>query len=252
MSTQATTATGRIVWHDLVTPDVGTATSFYTQLLGWELETWKPGEFDYPMITKGGQMHGGFVAVEGAEAPPPHWLAYVNVADVDATAARAESLGAKIYTPPTDIPEVGRFTVLGDPQGAVIGAIQTQGESPTPPGTGTFVWDELMADDLDAAKQFYGELLGWEAKDVDMGGGSYTLFNRDGTDVAGAMKKPDEAPMPAWTTYVGVDDVDATAQRAGELGGTVLMGPTEAGEYGRFAVVADPTGGVFGLYKSAS
>jgi predicted enzyme related to lactoylglutathione lyase len=151
------------------------------------------------------------------------------------------------------VPEVGRFAVIADPQGAVLSAYEPAGEPPA--GEGTFVWDELLTTDVEGAKRFYGEVFGWAAADMDMGGGgTYTMFKRAGdTDAAGLMRKPDEQPgPPAWLTYLGTDDVDATVAKAGDLGGTTFMAARDIPNVGRFAVLADPTGAVFALFKRAA
>ena len=247
-TTGVQTAVGRFVWHDHASTDVEQAKRFYAELLGWQIEVWKPGEMDYPMITSGGQMHGGFGPAQGGA--PPHWLGHVLVEDVDDTVTRAEAAGGKIVAPPMDIPEVGRMAVIADPQGAVISAFTPLTEAPS--SEGTFVWDELLTTDVAGAKSFYTELFGWTTADMDMGGmGTYTLFKRTGDiDTAGCMRKPEEVPGPAyWLTYLGTDDVDGTVEKAKGLGATVHVPATDIPNVGRFAVLSDPTGAAFGLFK---
>jgi predicted enzyme related to lactoylglutathione lyase len=248
VSVDVKTTIGQFVWHENISNDPGQASRFYEQLLGWETEVWKPGEMDYPMIKAGDQMHGGFGTAQGGA--PPHWFGHVHVDDVDETARKAEAAGGRILAGPMDIPEVGRFAVIADPQGAVTSAFAPSGDAPNP--TGTFVWDELLTTDVDSAKSFYGEIYGWTTRDMDMGDGiTYTLFQRGDTETAGAMPRPEgvEAP-PHWISYLATSDVDATARRAKELGGTVHAGPMDIpNNIGRFAIVQDPTGAVFGLFK---
>ncbi len=241
------TAVGRFVWHDHMSGDPAATSGFYTQLLGWELEIWKPGEMDYPMIKAHDQTHGGFGPAQGGA--PPHWLGHVAVDDVDEAAGRAEIAGGRIVAPAMDIPEVGRMAVVADPQGAVISLFTSAAEPPR--SEGVFVWDELMTTDVEAAKGFYGEVVGWTSRDMDMGDGFvYTLFSSGGTDRAGCMARPDgvEAP-PHWLTYMGTDDVDATAAKAESLGATTIRSPFDVPGVGRLAIFADPTGAAFGLFK---
>ena len=248
MSTGVQTLVGKFVWHDHNSSDVDKAKSFYTQLLGWETEVWKPGEMDYPMIKAGGQNHGGFGPAQGGA--PSHWLGHVLVQDVDETVQRAEAAGAKVLAGPMDIPEIGRFAVIADPQGAVLSVFAPTGEGSAPEGV--FVWDELHTSDVDAAKSFYGEVLGWKTRDMDMGEmGTYSIFQRAGdVDAAGCMRLQEgmQAP-PHWLSYIGADDVDATVARSKELGATVFVEGTDIPNVGRFAVVQDPAGAVFGLFK---
>ncbi len=120
----------------------------------------------------------------------------------------------------------------------------------TAPATSTFCWNELMTGDVDAAKSFYSQLLGWESKDMDMGpNGTYTIFSSNGKDCAGMMKKPEEHVPTAWLSYVTVADVDASTEKAKGLGSTVCVPPTDIPNMGRFSVIIDPTGAAIGLYR---
>ena len=120
----AMTKHGAFSWNELLTTDPGAAKEFYTQLFGWTTEEWPMGDYTYLVVKVGGESSGGIMAIpEAAKGMPPAWGPYVTVDDVDATAAQAEKLGGKICVPPRDIPSVGRFTVIADPQGAVISAI---------------------------------------------------------------------------------------------------------------------------------
>src|SRR5438046_2533231 len=118
MSTEVKTAVGSFVWHDHVSNDPSKAKEFYTSLFGWGTEVFKPGEIDYPMIIVDGQGHGGFGPAQGGA--PPHWYGHVYVEDVDEAARRAEAAGGTILAGPMDIPEVGRFAAVRDPQGAAF------------------------------------------------------------------------------------------------------------------------------------
>jgi predicted enzyme related to lactoylglutathione lyase len=247
VSTQIQAAVGRFVWHDHVSGDASAAREFYGKLLGWTTEIWKPGEIDYPMITANGQMHGGFGPAQGGA--PSHWLGHVVVDDVDAAASRAEAAGGALLSEPMDIPEVGRMAAIRDPQGAVFSAFAPAGEGPIPEGV--FVWDELQTTDVEGAKSFYTEVLGWTTADMDMGEqGTYTMFRSGDADRAGAMQLPPglQAP-PHWLVYIGTDDVDATVAKAKELGATPYMEGVDIPNVGRLAVLADPTGATFGLFQ---
>lgn len=251
MATDVKTGIGRFVWHGCMTTDVASAKAFYTQLLGWETEIFKPGEMDYEMISVGGATHGGFGTVQGGA--PPHWLGHVQVEDCDAACARAIASGGSRLGEPMDVPEVGRMCVIADPQGAVFSIYQP---ATTGPGAeGCFVWDELMTSDVEAAKTFYGSVFGWTSGEMDMGeNGTYTMFRREGgVDTAGCMEKPSEMPVPAaWVTYAMCPDVDATVARVPGLGGTVVVPAFDVPGIGRISIIADPTGAVLGLFQPAA
>lgn len=112
-------------------------------------------------------------------------------------------------------------------------------------------WFELGTTDLDAAQRFYGDVLGWSVAGAGMEGFDYRLAKSGGEMVAGMMSTAGQkdAPGPNWVVYVAVDDCDATARAATEAGATVMMGPQDIPNTGRFAVIADPQGAVFGILQ---
>ena len=245
MTTVATTV-GKFVWHEQVSSDPKQAQDFYTRLFGWDTELFKPGEFDYTMISSGGQSHGGFSkAMEGA--PPPHWLSHVRVESVDETVEKAKNAGGKLAAGPFAMSEVGRMAIIADPQGAYISVYQPEGEDYSPEGV--FVWDELGTTDVDGAQRFYEEVFGWTTSDMGPEYGGYRIFNRDETGIAGLMSLPEDATPPHWQPYVAVDDPDATTAKAKELGGTALAEPMDVPKVGRIAVLRDPQGATFGIIK---
>jgi predicted enzyme related to lactoylglutathione lyase len=128
-------ANGAFCWNELATTDLDAAQNFYKALLGWEIKEGSApgGGMRYNEIVVGGQHVGGMYAMgeacsgEGAPQMPPHWMSYVAVDDVDASAAKTKELGGKVCVEPMDIPNVGRFCVINDPAGAVISLITLKG-----------------------------------------------------------------------------------------------------------------------------
>ncbi len=237
-------------WVDLSTTDTDGAKTFYGRLFGWK--------FDDRPIDMGGvytmcQIAGHNVAGIGAQSPdmaaqgiPPYWSSYIKHDDVDAIAAKVSKAGGNLMMPPMDVMDSGRMIIATDPTGAVFGVWQPDNhigaEIVNQPNS--LVWNELQTNDLDAAKAFYGAVFGWTTE-VDQGG--YVLFLADGRGQAGGMKIEESwGPVPPnWSVYFLVEDVDAYAAKAQELGGNVLVPPTEAGEMGKFSVLQDPQGGAF-------
>ena len=115
---------------------------------------------------------------------------------------------------------------------------------------GTFCWNELITDDPEKSGAFFSELLGWGRKKMETQMGTYTVFTKDSKEVGGMMKPPPpqqcpcgcESCPPGWYAYITVDDVDASAAKAAELGGKVLMQPFDIPDVGRICAIADPTG----------
>jgi predicted enzyme related to lactoylglutathione lyase len=115
---------------------------------------------------------------------------------------------------------------------------------------GTFSWVDLATSDADGAKVFYGGLLGWVFEDMPVPDSPpYSMARLGGRSVAALYPKRDEQAPPAWLSYVTVEDADAIAARAGELGGTVITEPFEVLQAGRMAVLQDPTGAVFAVWQ---
>ncbi|OPY67196.1 MAG: 27 kDa antigen Cfp30B [Syntrophorhabdaceae bacterium PtaU1.Bin034] len=116
---------GMFSWHELMTDDVEGAKKFYTELLGWTVQEFPMEEGEtYWVLKVGEEGVGGIMKTPpSAEGVPPHWGVYITVDDVDATAKKAEQLGAKLLVPPMGIPKVGRFAVLQDPRGAAFAVI---------------------------------------------------------------------------------------------------------------------------------
>lgn len=255
-------ARGRFLWYDLMTTDEGAARDFYGAVAGWSHEEWDAGiegEPPYTMfVAPDGPMGGVMELPEEArtQGAPPHWLAYIGTDDVDATTARARELGATVHVEPMDIPTVGRFSVLQDPQGASIAFFTPEGDMVPPegPGHGRMSWHELATSDQDAAWSFYHELFGWEkTSDFDMGdAGLYEIFGVGGQDAGAVYTKTAEMPgPPAWTYYVRVPDLDAAVDTVGERGGSVVHGPAEVPGGDRIAVCTDPQGAVFALHEKS-
>jgi len=170
-----------------------------------------------------------------------HWLAWVHVEDVERVAARAEELGGEVRA------DERGDVVVTDPQGAELGL--TSRAEPADPA-GRFNWDELMTSDLDGARDFYGGLFGWTSERSDIGpSGMYTYFAAGGEEVAGVMEKLDYLATPAWLPYVDVQDIDAVARSARELGANLPVEPTPIVDYGWFAVMADPAGALLGISR---
>jgi uncharacterized protein len=246
---------GRFVWHELMTTDPQAAGAFYSKVLPWK--TQPSGMPDYTLWVSGKTQTGGLMAQpESARqsGAPPSWLVYIGTPDVDATAAAAERLGGKVLKSPMDIPGVGRFAVLADPQGAAF-AVFKPGGTPPPDGAPStdFSWHELATSDQHAALSFYSELFGWSRGPThDMGpAGTYQLIEHGGAQVGGAYKLMDASKPPHWLTYIQVTSVDKAAAAAKAAGGRVTQGPMEVPGGSRIAQILDPQGGAFAVHEPA-
>lgn len=240
------------VWYELMTSDAMAAEHFYREVVGWGAQP-QPGPNPYTLLTVDDVPVAGLMNIpDEAAGMRPGWIGYIGVADVDAAAQKLQSLGGAVHRAPADIPGVGRFAVVADPQGASFVLFSgLPGMTAPPPSNkpGHAGWRELMATDWESAFEFYSALCGW-TKDTpfDMGEmGIYQLFAVKGEMIGGMMTKPASLPTPFWSYYFNVDGIDAAIERTKAGGGSVLMGPSQVPGDLWVVQAKDPQGAMFCL-----
>jgi uncharacterized protein len=243
----------RFVWHDLMTKDGAKAQKFYSALFNWEIAEIPMGPCTYRMIHCGPGPIGGIV--EEQNIPVAHWMPYLAVNDVDAAAKQVTGLGGSVCVPPTDIPNTGRFSVVGDPQGGYLslykGNPDSAGADPDAMIFGRVCWNELLTKDPVGAQKFYSALCGWQPENKDMGPmGTYFIQKLGDKQAAGMMKTPDPNMPTAWLVYFGVEKLGDSTAKAKSLGATAMMENVPIPEVGAFSLLADPTGAVFALFEA--
>jgi predicted enzyme related to lactoylglutathione lyase len=249
----------QFLWFELLTQNSVAATRFYGDVMGWRTDVWDGGAVPYTLLIADDDVIGGMITLpKGARkhGPLPHWLGYVGVADVDRSTEQAQRLGATMLFPPTDIPGVGRFSVMTDPQGASIALYTPRGDAPPAsmaPKPGHMIWHELVTTDPDGAWTFYSGMFDWhqvEAIQTDKQG-KYQMFGTGKRTLGGIITKPADMPGPsAWLYYTTVDDLDAALRRVKANGGRVLNGPMEVPGGDHVAQCMDPQGAIFALHRS--
>ncbi|HEY3193173.1 MAG TPA: VOC family protein [Solirubrobacterales bacterium] len=260
MSERTEYAPGEFCWVDLATTDVDGATTFYGDLLGVQAEA-APGDPEqtggYGFFTKNGKMVAGYGPTQ-QEGQPSAWSSYVKVEDADATVEKAKEAGGQVVFGPIDIPnESGRMAVLQDPTGAFISINQQQRH----PGAqlvnepGTWNWNNLMTRDMDAAKDFYGQVFGWSATHNEQAPEFVWMWQVKGQrwpeGLAGLMEMGSEMPSdapPYWQVYLMVDDADGAIEKTKAGGGELIFGPQEI-PVGKIAVLFDPQGAAFSIIE---
>ncbi|HKA92903.1 MAG TPA: VOC family protein [Acidimicrobiia bacterium] len=270
-------------WVDTPQPDPEAATRFYGGLFGWEFEDQMPA--DAPGNYFMARLDGRDVAAVGSQpegAPPmPVWNTYIAVDDADEAAGRITKAGGSTLAEPFEVFGAGRMGIFSDPQGAVFSVWQAGqhigAQLVNEPGTWSF--SDLNTRDVDAATAFYGDVFGWVAESVEGGGMEFSFLRLPGYGdflvekvhpelravqeevraptgfedvVAGLVpmtsdRFADDVP-PHWSVTFLVDDADASAARAEELGGTIMVPPMDAGPT-RIAVVRDPQGAIITLSR---
>jgi predicted enzyme related to lactoylglutathione lyase len=252
---------GKFCWYELMTTDTEAAGAFYRKVVGWNLQDSGHPSMSYTLLNVGDHGIGGMMELpeEACKAGArPGWMGYIWVRDLEAAVDGVVAAGGKLHKAPADIPTVGRFAVVADPQGANFILFHHFGDQEAPPvapGTlGYAGWHELHAGEHDSALSFYAGQFGWTKGEAhDMGGpvGIYQLFNIDGVQSGGMMNKMAVFPHPFWLYYFNVDDIDAAAARVTGAGGQVLMGPHEVPGGSWILQALDPQGGMFALVKPA-
>ncbi len=249
---------GRFCWYELMTSDTEAAIAFYTKVIGWGTTPWEGGGMACTMWTAGKTPLGSVMAIPddaAAAGAPPHWAGYVAVEDIEATVAKAKSLGAELMVGPMEIEGAGVFAVLRDPQGAVFSIFFDPKDSPVDDALEElrFSWNELLTTDHDAAFEFYSALFGWKkAEAVDMGEpGIYQIFSlAEGRQIGGMFNKMPEIPAPPhWLFYILVADIDQALDAVRASGGTVHNGPMEVPGGSKVAQCSDPQGAFFALHS---
>ena len=239
---------GTVVWRELMTADLAKSTAFYTALFGWTTNDVDMGPAGiYRMLVANGVAVAGAFAMKGV---PPMWTQYVSVDDVDKTAAAITAAGGKVVRAPADIPNVGRFAMCVDPQGAAFCPFKSiEGDMPptATPGLGTFCWDSLATTDQAAAIAFYTKIFPW--KTTSFHGNITVGTGPEGkTGVADIGAAPPGAPA-MWMSHVLVKDLAESRDRAVALGGKVLMAEIAIPQTGKFAVIADSEGAVLSIFQ---
>jgi predicted enzyme related to lactoylglutathione lyase len=255
MAEAGTTIANKPVWVDLSSSDPAAAREFYSKLFGWQVEVAPDPQYGgYAMAKVGGKDVAG-IGPKQMEQAPTAWTLYIGTQDVEETARTVQAAGGTVIAPPFDVGDQGRMAVFQDPSGAFIAAWQPRAmDSPFPTGApNTFGWGELNARGIEKAIPFYEAVFGWTTKTSEMGEGQppYTEFQVDGQSIAGGMEMnpmvPAEVPS-YWTVYFAVDDVDRSFKDATQAGGQEILAPRDF-PGGRFAIIGDPQGAVFGVLK---
>jgi uncharacterized protein len=252
-------AAGSFCWVELHTSDQDAAKRFYESLFGWQANDMPMGPDDLYTIWR---LEGRDAAAGCTLRPeeknhhvPPHWELYIAVDNVDDTVAKAKQLGANILVAPFDVFDAGRMAVVQDPTGAVF--CPWQAKRNTGIGIhsvhGTLCWADLSTPDVKRASDFYAALFGWHIA-ADPKDKSGYLHIKNGEHFIGGVPPSEhrlKGTPPHWMAYFLVDDVDATAEKAKQGGAKFYVPPMTMEGVGRLAILADPQGAGFAIFKSA-
>ena len=251
---------GKVIWVDLVTPDLDGAKHFYGGLFGWTFRDISTGQPDknYALALLDGQPVGGLFhrSVPTGQQRHPAWLTFLSVRDVGAAERVVLARGGKVLSKPRTYRERGRQAVFADPQGSVFAVLQSSSGDPPDvlAAPGEWIWSSLITTDPGAAAGFYQTLFGYEVFDLPSNDGrQHLLLASDNYARASVNSLPPDVskPHPHWLNFVRVVNAKDAAAKVAALGGRVLVEPHSDRHGGMIAVVADPSGAPFGLFEWA-
>lgn len=239
---------GMFVWHDLFTADVEAAEAFYGGLFGWRFQA-VPELENYRLALLDGRPVAGIV--HAPKATQAIWINHLSVPDVDAAVTALTAGGGEVLAPAREVAGRGRLAVVTDPKGAVLALTRAASGDPADvlAPTNAIFWTELWAHDPPEHIALYRSLLGYEIDSRALGGTTYTVLTRDGRPRAGVIKSPYDQVPARWLPYVRVNDPIGYTKRAQELGGKVLVQPSNAVRGGTAALIVDPTGAPFAMQQ---
>jgi uncharacterized protein len=247
---------GKIVFQELVTPDLASAKRFYSGLFGWNFRDIETGGIKYAEAFMAGRPVAGMLQkdVPRGEKRTPAWLTFISVKDVDAAKSVAAANGAKILLEPRLIRDRGKEAVLADPAGAVFAILASSAGDPPDllARPGEWIWSSLAAPDPEKEADFYHKLFGYELFDLPSGasGTEHLLLATEQYARASVNQlPPGSSAYPHWLNFVRVRDAEAMAAKAVKLGGTVLVAPRPDRHGGKLAIIADPQGAALGLME---
>ena len=247
---------GKVIFVELVTPDLAAAKKFYSGLFGWTFRDIQAGEIEYAQAFLDGRPVAGLIhkTVPAGEHGQPAWLGFFAVGDVDAATKVALQNGAKVLFEPHSIPDRGREAIFADPQGAVFAVLASSSGDPPDvlAAPGEWIWSSLITRDPDTNAAFYQTLFNYEIFELPATAGyQHLLLASDNYARASVNTLPVNRPdaHPHWLNYVRVEDAVKMTATVTALGGRVLVEPRIDRHGGKVAVVADPLGTPFGLLE---
>jgi len=247
---------GKLIFVELVTPDLAAAKRFYAGLFGWTFRDIQAGGTEYAEAFLGGRPIAGLIHknLPASERRQPAWLSFFAVGDVDAAKRVALQNGAKVLFEPHNIPDRGREAVFADPQGAVFAVLASSSGDPPDvlAAPGDWIWASLITSDPDTDAAFYQSLFGYEVFELPASeGAQHLLLASHDYARASINSLPANRPNahPYWLNYVRVEDTVNMTAKVVALGGRVLVEPWTDRHGGKVAVVADPFGAPFGLLE---
>jgi uncharacterized protein len=249
---------GSFCWIELATTDQNAAKNFYSSLFGWKATDNPMGPDEVYTIFKidGRDAAAGYTLRKDQRehGVPVHWILYIATDNADQTVAKATQAGGNVLMPAFDVMDLGRMGVLQDSTGAAFCVWQpkmNQGLGITGED-GALCWADLSTPDPEKARKFYSAVFGWKVEKSENDPSGYLHIKNGEHFIGGIPPAAHRDPkMPAhWLLYFKVSNPEATAAKTSQLGGKVLMPAKAMAGVGTWAILSDPQGAVFAVFKS--
>lgn len=248
---------GKMVFAELVTPDIATAKQFYGALFGWSFQDFVQTQGSFTQASLEGQVVAGMFQRPMPAGRRPGWISFIATSDLEKTDDLAVHNGARLLLPPHRLAELGREAILTDPQGAVFAVLQSDSGDPADllADPGDWIWSSLITTDPATASTFYKSVFGYDVFNLgtaqDAADAQHMLMASDNFARASVNPMPQSwsAARPRWLNYIRVDDAEAMAAKATSLGGKVVLPPRIDRHGGKIAILADPQGALFGVME---
>ena len=246
-------ASGRVVWHDLLTTTPAASRKFYAELFGWTFE--RPGidlgfggDESYLLIRHNGQLIGGIFDATRLQKDEniSQWVTLFSTTEIEAAADRVVAEGGEVLTRPTVLATRGTLGVFRDSSGAIFALVQPKGGNP-PEHTAElngFLWDEVWTDNVESSTDFYSKVFAYSHNDhlAAESDATYRVLTADEKPRAGVLANPFDAERPVWVNYLRVEDPAAITARVAALGGRIIIDAQARDIGGTVAFVAGPSG----------
>jgi len=247
---------GKVIWADLVTPDLAAAEQFYGGLFGWTFRDVHVPDTEYAVAMEAGRPVAGIVqrAIPPGEQKQPAWLTFIAVRQVDSTATAIVKGGGKLIAPPRTYAGRGRQAVVQDPEGAVFAILASKSGDPGDylAAPGEWIWSSLLVHDPVEEAAFYHKIFGYDVFELpEESATKHEILSSEDYARAGVNALPTDSKRRRahWLDFLRVADAADVANKAVTLGGKVLVEPYVDRHGGKIAVLADPAGAPFGVME---
>jgi len=248
---------GKIIWANIFTANVEKTINFYTEMFGWTVEKFESEGNDYLFFINNGKPVAGIVQQlsDSKKSNNAVWINHISTADINETTNKASSKGAKIIFPPKPFGTRGIDAIISDPQGALLGLLESGSGDPidTPAVLGAWVWAQLFSSDLEKTAEFYTSVFGYEVEQANHLENKDTyLFISNSKARAGIAPLPkDVSQRNRWVGFVSVDNINRSLVKAKKMGAKMIFSPNKTVLNGRIAIISDTSGALIGLLSKA-